>query len=105
MNEMTELPLPFHYGMLLPFILAWRATPEDVGYSARCALVSAQLKQWGFDLSKERVEAAHEGLSIAMPLERPFDAFTEPLVAPDARCVVCRQATLQTHTRPAKLKV
>jgi hypothetical protein len=34
-SDMTELPLPFAPHFLLPFILAWRATPEQVSRITR----------------------------------------------------------------------
>ena len=67
-DEGTDLPLPFDASLLLPFILAWRATPSALAYDARCQAASRQLASWGYSLDKMGVAGAQQALSLVCPM-------------------------------------
>ena len=94
---MTELPLPCEPLLLLPFILAWRATPPDIDLPKRCAIASETMKRWGWAMDPNQVRCSYKALSMVLQLDSAFDPPTAPLVAPDTECAVCGHAE---HRKP-----
>ena len=66
--------LPFHEHLLVPFILAWRASPATLSDEARSVIVSEQLSAWGYTLIPHDVLTSHAALSMAFPLDMEFSA-------------------------------
>ena len=101
-QPLTELPLAFEPRMLVPFIMAWRATSRDLPTHLRAIRVAAQLKEWGYPLLDAKLIASIVGdyanvLEMG-PHEPPLQcAPTTDIVSSDTKCCVCDCPVLDTH--------
>ena len=83
-----DLPLPL--AMLLPFCQAWRATSKHLPWEARAQRTAAQMREWGYLLSKQEAASAAEALveTLDVDVERRLST-PDALVHPESTCCVC----------------
>lgn len=100
-----ELHLPFEIHMLVPFQIAWRATPSTLPHDKRAALVAEQMSAWGLAFGKAEAANAHDALSEVFELDKEWTtAAATPLVPPETRCCLCH-ADLQVLEAGATVSI
>ena len=70
MEATGTVPLPFENRMLVPFIMAWRTASAALPSPMHAARVSEILKEWGYELSAERITAIAEDYAEVLRLSR-----------------------------------
>ena len=92
MEATGTVPLPFENRMLVPFIMAWRTVSAALPPAMHAARVSEILKEWGYELSAERITAIAEDYAEILRLSRtptPPPLQSRQLVPTDQACCVC----------------
>ena len=102
MEEGHEFPLPFDPAFLVPFVVAWRATPIELPTAQRAKLASAQMAAWGFPLDAEVAKGTGEYMCDALRLDTPYDVTNHRHLIPnDKSCCVCGCRVLTLRELPA----